>query len=475
MISPAPVPASARVGMNLAELADYSPQWAFVDVFKQSRPWIESQVGKTAYDDRGFPVLAAGQSVQTVMVRELKGHYPAGVYTATFTGTAGVQMNQFDVRTVTAGKNTIQATVVPADGGLLLTASGGALTDCHVWMPGFEKGGTTFHPTFLDRLAPFGVIRFMDWQKTNNSSLVQWSQRPKPTDARYTTDAGVPVEVMVDLANTRGVHPWFCIPHQADDTFVRQFATVVRDRLDKRLKVYIEYSNEVWNFGFQQAHWAQDQGNALNLGDPPGSRFYSQRAVAIFKIWEDVFGGRDRLVRVLASQSANAWLSEQIVSWQDAYKYADALAVAPYFGNDYGDPANADKTSGMTTDQLIAGLQNELNGTNRQRMLDQAAVARKYGLQLVAYEGGQHLVGYGGAENNDTLTQLFLATNRDARMADLYRQHLQNWAAAGGGLYVAYAYVYAPGKWGSWGALEYQDQPSSDAPKYRALVDFAKK
>ncbi|MFP5354942.1 MAG: hypothetical protein ACLGIK_07260, partial [Gemmatimonadota bacterium] len=33
--------------------------------------------------------------------------------------------------------------------------------------------------------------------------------------------------------------------------------------------------------------------------------------------------------------------------------------------------------------------------------------------------------------------------------------------------------VYVPQKWGSWGALEYQDQDPATAPKYQALVDAA--
>ena len=57
------------------------------------------------------------------------------------------------------------------------------------------------------------------------------------------------------------------------------------------------------------------------------------RSVEIFDIWEDVFGGHERLLRVLAWQSGNAWSMERIIlPHRDAYKHADALAVAPYMG-----------------------------------------------------------------------------------------------------------------------------------------------
>jgi hypothetical protein len=72
----------------------------------------------------------------------------------------------------------------------------------------------------------------MDWGATNVSPIVEWADRSHVADVTYATPAGVPIEVMIDLANTLHVDPWFCIPHQASDDYVRRFATLVRDRLD---------------------------------------------------------------------------------------------------------------------------------------------------------------------------------------------------------------------------------------------------
>jgi hypothetical protein len=58
-------------------------------------------------------------------------------------------------------------------------------------------------------------------------------------------------------------------------------------------------------------------------------------------------------------------------------------------------------------------------------------------------------------------------------MYDLYVKHLKHWAEAGGDAYVLFNYVTAPSKWGSWGLLEYQDQPAQEAHKYRAFLDVA--
>src|SRR5262249_32321053 len=134
-----------------------------------------------------------------------EGHYPAGAYTATYEGKGKVEMRRYDVRKVRKeDPGRIEAEVVPGDGGIELSITESDPRDpvrnVHVWMPGFEKARSPFHPLFLERLQPFGVVRFMDWQRTNNSPLRSWDRRARLTDARYSTDAGVPVELMVDLA-----------------------------------------------------------------------------------------------------------------------------------------------------------------------------------------------------------------------------------------------------------------------------------
>ena len=48
-------------------------------------------------------------------------------------------------------------------------------------MPGFENAKSPFHPLFLERLAPFEVLRFMKWQRTENSHDAHLGQAPNRT------------------------------------------------------------------------------------------------------------------------------------------------------------------------------------------------------------------------------------------------------------------------------------------------------
>jgi hypothetical protein len=466
-------------GLNLSGVVDWSREWAFVDVSKASRPWALAGGGKgEAADAAGNPRPRDGKAVWSLLCREVNGHYPAGTYVATWKGAGKLDIKRWDVKeTLSRSPGRLEFRVEPGHGGIQIDVSESdpddPVRDIRVWMPGFEGAKSPFHPLFLERIGPAKALRLMDWQRTNGSPLATWADRPTPADARYSTDKGVPVEVMVELANARGVDPWFCLPHKADDDFVRQFAKLVKATLDPARKVYVEYSNEVWNWQFEQTRYAKARGDALKLGDPSHNRYYSQRSVEIFKIWEQQFG-KDRLVRVLASHAVVPWVSEQIVGWKDAHKHADALAIAPYFGHAFGSPKAVAKTLAMTPDALVAALEKEVDGENADHIRKQAAVAKKHGLRLLAYEGGQHMVGTGGAENDEALTAKLIEANRHPRMYDVYRKHFAHWAAAGGGLFAIFSNVAAPSKWGSWGVLEYQDQPTADAPKYRAYLDAAK-
>ena len=101
-----------------------------------------------------------------------------------------------------------------------------------------------------------------------------------------------------------------------------------------------------------------------------------------------------------------------------------------------------------------------------------ASKAKKHGMDLIAYEGGQHLVGTGGAENNQELTALFIAANRDPEMKALYLEDLKGWQKSGGKLFATFSSMGLYGKWGSWGLLQHPDQNPATAPKYQAIMEF---
>ena len=495
--------ATSPIGSNLIGVSDWSSEWVFRDPFKQSRGWISS-TNNTWYDGRPLDLdehgwiksLLPGQIARTVMYwSDGEKHYPAGTYEILYDGEG--KLTTFPQRVVATAPGKLTLSVQPQKGGIALSieattptnyirnirivAPNETCTDAGAkpCKPDTDSSGvpqSLFNPEFLESVKSYRALRFMDWMDTNNSKIVSFDQRPKVTDAHYTVK-GVPLEIMVDVSNTLKIDPWFTMPHLADDAYISKFAEYVRDHLAPDRLVYIEYSNEVWNSMFEQSRYALEQGRKLKLSPHDYEaqlRFYSRRSVEVFRIWEKVFAGTSRLVRVMASHVANDWVSHTILDYDAAYRETDALAIAPYFGSYAGDPAEASRIETMTPEALVSELQQRGLSEVRDWLTKQKVLSDKFGVDMIAYEGGQHLVGVGNAVNNERLASLFSAANNHPAMKDLYLAYLEDWKKAGGGLFTHYVNTATPSKWGFWGASEYMNQPFSEAPKADAIQTFIK-
>jgi hypothetical protein len=155
--------------------------------------------------------------------------------------------------------------------------------------------------------------------------------------------------------------------------------------------------------------------------------------------------------------------------------YFDGFGDADQDGwSDLNDVDMADITLQMTSDQIIDNMLLEIP-TEIKQMFDSnyAVVTKRYGLDLLAYEGGFHLTSYQfSADQQAQMHDLFLAVNQSPRMRDLYKAYLDQWQQSGGILFNQFVDVNASTKWGYWGALEYQNQDINTAPKYLGLMDF---
>jgi len=254
-----------------------------------------------------------------------------------------------------------------------------------------------FNPDFLDYIKDFSSLRFMNWMQAIDSPVAEWTDNltlTSPTWSPFGNRLGVPIEVMIALSNLTGIDPWFTFPHLASDDYIRRFAEHVKANLAPGIVPYIEYSNEVWNGQYQASSYAAQRGLDLGLHENragAGNRFYSQRSVEIFKIWESVYDGdTDRFTRVLATQFVSAFRSNMILEFEDAFEHTDALAVAPYFRIIGGDVSSL-----QTLDDVFAGIDASFEAWRNSLDL-QAAVAEQYSVDLIAYEGGQNLVGVNG-------------------------------------------------------------------------------
>jgi hypothetical protein len=346
-----------------------------------------------------------------------------------------------------------------------------------VWHPGANF--SPFHPLFLQRLQPFGTLRFMQVQETITSQIQHWSDLRGVDYETQTTDAfhfqnGIAPEYMIELANELHANIWVNMPHMADDDFVTRFATLVRNTLDPKLKVYVEWSNEVWNGapGFIPHQWILQQ---LALPQNAGvtfPQFVAQEDRRVFADWEQVFAGQTgRVVRVVAGFENNPGYIAQVL--QNMNGEFDAVSAAAYFGPLPPQQAtyNASTSETQVMNDTIASIPTELTFLARHKALaDQYAVALNRPIQFVAYEGGASLVG-----NFQPYQPAYLAASSDPRMYDAFTQLLTGLNNLGMNLFVNYVYTdrFGNNPYGDFGALSYMDEPIAIAPKYRALLDAA--
>ncbi len=333
-----------------------------------------------------------------------------------------------------------------------------------------------------------------------------WEQRTLMDDAVWggshrtdqTEKHGVPIEVLVKLANTVHADPWFNLPHNADDDYIEEFAEYVYDELDHNLKAWVEYSNETWNGRFWGAYYVRAKGRLLELDADKnpfreGFRYYSKRSVEIFNIWEEAFPDSNRLIRVVGSYQNSADLSRNILEYEGAHEYIDALAVAPYFHacstrqhRDCKNPLNVpmllpDATS---VDEIFEALENPSDPyavpATFKLIKMQAAIAEKYDIDLVAYEGGAHLAVDWSDKNSTTekkeqLNELYAQANKDPRMGELYLRLLESWKTEGGTAFNLFNMPQTSHRWGSWGIKTHLNQPRKEAIKYDAAMQFQEK
>jgi hypothetical protein len=517
-----------NLALGLNGVADWTVEQPFLNIMKTAREWTGHLPGQWGGWDHA-KLAAAGyldengwlksippelSGVSTLFLTDLPPDAGgvAGRYLLTYQGKGTLRV-EGRAQHVASVPGQVGFDFTPGEGGVIVTLEALDRTDpirdivvVREDRAALLAQGQVFNPDWLARLRGVKMLRFMDWMKTNNSPLARLEDRPKPADYTWSR-IGVPVEVMVQAANELGADAWFTMPHLSEDALVQFYAQTVRDGLKPGLLAYAEYSNEVWNWQFEQAAWAEAQGKARWGKDSTWVQFYALRAAQVADIWASVYGdqARARLVRVISTQTGYLGLEDQILAAPNVLaegkpapaKAFDAYAVTGYFSAELGDEKklavvrdwlaqSADAAQKAASDQglgeaeqpaylathrfdlaVTLAAQELANGAMTgqaegsvadlidRQLAYHAKVAAKNGLRLVMYEGGSHVVGLGLAVDDPELTAFFTHFNYTPEMAALYQQVLQGWAALTPEPFNAFVDISNPGKWGSWGALRH--------------------
>ncbi len=406
------------------------------------------------------------------------------------------------VTSIATGTTTI--TVKTQDGNFTATCavtvinppSAGSMTPgtnlWHIGWSGWEKyfaaglnWATTsnpWNPTFISELQQSKVkcLRFMDWNQTNSGCPQNWSQRIPKTANHYNVDnlipcfvdnydgptnthtlvmngsaeVGVAYEWQIDLCNKIGADMWINIPMTATADYIYQLANLIKNQLGSGQKVYVEWANETWNWGFVTAVYSSKQFDALGLGSinigtycDPWRVYTVYASVRAFEQFERVFGkDSPRLVKVLAGQVGYHWpgydynhmvdgdltaLSNTILNPNQTI--INAYAMAPYYN---GNSVSAMQTSVNSIGEMMTWAKNSLIGKN---------------ISLVCYEGGAD----NWPDNGEVLT-------RDPAQEQLYFDYLTILGQICTGVFNQYTFYG-----GCWGIKVNGGESESINPKWR--------
>lgn len=532
------------IGMNLSGISDYTPGFPFKNLMWGARPWMTRHADGTgpfdtghaaalALDDDGYPLqlpvallgATAPQGVHTI----LPNRNGPGRWVVLYDG-EGTVVPSFKTRLVSAAPGRL---VIAMNGGgsdahlqgiaITRSVAGNRVRNIRIVSEADETADLAANPFREDFLAycrQWHVLRFMDWLGTNDSLEREWADRrrtsfytmvsrggdaigrwgPPPDAFARRFSGGVPLELIVKLANLTGTDPWVNVPHRATPQYMAEMARLFKTQLHPSRKVYVEYSNELWNWGFKQASWmlqSKVAGDAVQAAgvrswkdgiEPPmpyddggvaqtGGENHPERIAALvrrcFAQWEAVFGGvsRSQLVRVVAVQQSYAATQRRTVRWVMAHGGADLMAAGAYFGPDRAiharwKAAGAALDADTVIDDMVQAFEQQSTQWTRQGV----AIAREFGLGYAVYEGGQHIVPPSRADGPSM--PALGAAQFHAGMYTLTLRNLKLHAELGGTLFMAYSSIGTQGTpSGSWGHQERYGQPASESPKLRALLD----
>ncbi|MEZ5716027.1 MAG: hypothetical protein R3D85_13170 [Paracoccaceae bacterium] len=354
-------PGRSRAGDGVERHSDWSTEQPFIDIMKSARPWLGHQGAQWGAWDaarlaegghldesgwvKAFPPGVDWIESFVLTDQDEGASAMAGRYRMRWQGAGELRLGG-RVRDVRYGEREAWFRYAPGEGEVAITlvstdpeGTDDPIREIEIVREdqiALADLGVTFNPDWVARIADLRGLRFMDWMMTNGSPVTDWAGRPQLSDFSYAW-RGVPAEAMIELANLVGADPWLCLPHGADDGYVRALAEMVEARLDPRLRVHVEFLNELWNFIFPQARWAGDRAAALwgeGVGDDAWMQAAGLRAAETMRIWSEVFvprrpGGWSGWRRHTGWPGLEAAFSTRPRAWPGGAASAPAKASTP--------------------------------------------------------------------------------------------------------------------------------------------------
>ncbi len=448
--------------------------------------WDSGLANTMPQDDAGYPAsipfnhpVTGEPQIVAFTVGGYNGNYRAGEYVMLYDGEATFNFVEWTATTVTAtspGRIEFNVDAVNENGihiEITSTNSNNPIHNIRILEREFEENYITdkLYPSFVAKSNEFEALRFMDWVHTNHHPIVEWNQRTSPQFHTQNVDEkGMSWEQLITISNILQKDVWINVPHQADENYIDQMATVFRDQLDPSLTIYLEYSNECWNWIFDQTYWldevAPHNNYSLNYG------YYSHR---VFERWDMIFSGQeDRIKTVLGGHDYFVIEAMDIIEDLGGTDLVDLVSYPGYVALNESDYEVLNSLgASATASDVMEMLENNMEDQFYWMQQFKTLVADVYDKDFVMYEGGQHLTpewfgldtSYNQALYDAQIHEDMFTFYQD--MLSYYQETLD--------IKLFMNYVLASPQenaFGSWGLLENYFVDAPYPPKWNAVMDW---
>lgn len=538
----------APIGTNLGYIGYAQGSLPFLDLLRGGTNWVNDNSFDDAevidVDANGWPnTIGAGQVLQSyLMARDstgngigftsrpnnnTPGNYMVLRYTGTGTftvvGGTGFSITTISHDTASTPKRAVFSIAWGTAGNprfqLTATTVGDhfvASEPTHSLGLGFVAegdkaaliAGEIFDPLWLSQImATPGPLRFMDWQRINDSTVVDFADLKTDnwrTDNSYggwtnsnlyAQPSMARLSTMVALMVATGQDGWFCRHHLMTEAAWTECVEYFRDNVPQGLVMNYEDTNEWWNGQFDQSVYYSAQGAILYPAENSQrqNRFYgADMSKRMLELIDTAYGSgnRARWHGWVCGQAGSTNQDLNLFPHDGLGDYMVTLGncsygVAPYAGGRLGaqnqrrtGPADSGFTK-VTADMTVAEILDHLEGicfegnsnAAKERAVIHAGYAVSIGIGFGFYECGQHM---SSLNDDDPVEANLVLANSDPRMEEITEAYIYGIAEAVRavtGEYPVFAYYSSHSGWqgqtGCWGA--YRDQYQTPSTAYKAL------
>ena len=230
------------------------------------------------------------------------------------------------------------------------------------------NAGEIFYPEYISRLRDTRCLRFLPWAGQSSLLFNQISTLTPVSAISYASETTcVPHEVIIALCNQTKRDCWLNVQAGGSLEFYKHIAELYETTLDPSLRLYIEYSNEIWNSSMGGSQWIDRTIYRHNVVAPGLTAsanivwdthmwLYAKLSQECFNVFNSVFSGNKAALHPVRVWDNPKFQKRRLMRMLSTWTYVSSItdgvynAAKQYAGNCYGIPFDGIAAAGYYGD-----------------------------------------------------------------------------------------------------------------------------